>query len=251
MELRVARDALWGEIELARRIQTALLPINNTLEGYGISASMVPATEVGGDYYDILTTKNNERWIAIGDVSGHGVDSGLIMMMVQTSIFTVLNSASNLKPSGVIDDANVILRENILRLKAQKYMTISVLNLREDHFIFAGKHQDILIYRAKTKQVEEIGSRGTWLGIIDNISKFLNDIRVQINTDDIILLFTDGVTEAVNKDGEMFGQARLIDAFKKYAAFTEDEIVQFIIEDVCEFQEKQFDDITAIVIRKK
>ncbi|HYG66671.1 MAG TPA: hypothetical protein VD838_03395, partial [Anaeromyxobacteraceae bacterium] len=76
-ELKAARDALWGEMEVAKRIQTALLPQNRRAGRYEISARMSPAAEVGGDYYDIIEDGNERHWVAIGDVSGHGVESGL------------------------------------------------------------------------------------------------------------------------------------------------------------------------------
>jgi hypothetical protein len=79
VELRKARDALWSEMELAKRIQTALLPDNEKIKGFEIAATMSPAEEVGGDYYDIIETPKGDKWVTIGDVSGHGVDSGLLM----------------------------------------------------------------------------------------------------------------------------------------------------------------------------
>ncbi|MGD9251593.1 MAG: hypothetical protein PVG19_10240, partial [Desulfobacterales bacterium] len=80
VELKAARDAIWSEMELAKRIQTALLPDKQKVQGYEIAATMKPAREVGGDYYDIVETPQGDKWVTIGDVSGHGVDSGLIMM---------------------------------------------------------------------------------------------------------------------------------------------------------------------------
>ncbi|MCP4610029.1 MAG: response regulator, partial [Planctomycetes bacterium] len=83
-----ARDAIWGEMELAKKIQTVLLPEEPKISGYEIAAHMEPADEVGGDYYDVINFEGKD-WLVIGDVSGHGVPSGLVMMMVQTAIHTV------------------------------------------------------------------------------------------------------------------------------------------------------------------
>jgi phosphoserine phosphatase RsbU/P len=93
-DLKKARDALWGEMEVAKRIQTSLLPKLHEVNGYTIAASMQPADEVGGDYYDVVESAKGETWLCVGDVSGHGVESGLIMMMTQTSIFTTVNRAA-------------------------------------------------------------------------------------------------------------------------------------------------------------
>src|SRR5262249_39256965 len=107
VELKKARDALWSEMELAKRIQTALLPKRQNTRGFNIAVSMHPAQEVGGDYYDIIETEAGSRWIAIGDVAGHGVDSGLIMMMAQTSIMTVIKGNPQVKPAEVLKTVNM------------------------------------------------------------------------------------------------------------------------------------------------
>ena len=83
-ELSEARDKLWSEMALAKKIQTTLIPENPALEDYEISTCLIPASEVGGDYYDVINGDND--WIVIGDVSGHGVSAGLIMMMVQSCL---------------------------------------------------------------------------------------------------------------------------------------------------------------------
>ncbi|MCG8376666.1 MAG: SpoIIE family protein phosphatase, partial [Chlorobiales bacterium] len=125
VELKRARDALWSEMEIAKRIQTALLPERKDFSGFEIAATMLPAKEVGGDYYDIIETPTGERWIAIGDVSGHGVDSGLVMMMAQTSLLSTVNECSEAKPSQVLGSVNSVLRENISRLGSDYYMTMT------------------------------------------------------------------------------------------------------------------------------
>jgi len=86
------------EMEIASNIQSALLPRNPSIKGYEISTYMMPADEVGGDYYDIINVANRD-WIIIGDVSGHGVPAGLIMMMVQTCIHNTLNIFPEISPS--------------------------------------------------------------------------------------------------------------------------------------------------------
>jgi len=129
VELKKARDAIWSEMELAKRIQTALLPEKKKILGFEISATMKPAKEVGGDYYDIIETPTGDKWIAIGDVSGHGVDSGLIMMMAQTSILSMVNNFQGCKPSSILKSVNTVIRENISRLGSDHYMTLMALHL--------------------------------------------------------------------------------------------------------------------------
>lgn len=96
-ELTNARNHLWGEMQLARKIQTVLLPKKPVIPGYEIAAYMETADEVGGDYYDVINA-DGKNWLVIGDVSGHGVPAGLIMMMAQTAIHTVLKERPHARP---------------------------------------------------------------------------------------------------------------------------------------------------------
>ena len=257
-ELKKTRDALWGEMEIAQRIQTALLPrkkelgcaSSDTVGCYEIAATMLPAEQVGGDYYDIIETARGERWIAIGDVTGHGVESGLIMMMTQTSIFTIVSNTSGYKPSVVLNSVNHVIKENIARLGTDRYVAASLIRLDNSTMTVAGKHQDILVYRSTRREVEVIPTEGTWLGIEDRIKKYTTDTSIHVDIGDIILLFTDGITEATDKNGLMFGQERLAHAFEKYAALPVGEILSNIVNDVTIFWDKQHDDVTALVLRR-
>ncbi len=248
-ELQKARDALWSEMELAKRIQTALLPEGQIIKGFEIAATMHPAREVGGDYYDIITTPTGEKWVTIGDVSGHGVDSGLIMMMAETTIISIVNSLEDASPSKVIDSVNGVIRENLSRLGSDLYMTLMALHLNDNQMTVAGKHQDLIIYRSASNKTETISTNGTWLGITDNMGRFLEDTTIDFTPGDIILLFTDGITEAMDESGEMYGQHRLEQALNRYADFPVGKLLKKIISDVQDYQEDQLDDMTLVVLK--
>ncbi len=250
VQLKRARDALWGEMELAKRIQTALLPSTKEVRGYEMAAVMHPAAEVGGDCYDVIKTQSGELWLAIGDVSGHGVDSGLIMMMAQTSVRTMVASCTQCPPSQMLESVNMALRENISRLGADHYMSLVLIRLGKDEFTFAGKHQDIILYRAARKEIEIVQTSGTWLGIADDIGEFLEDTTVEMQPQDIMLLFSDGITEAENAEGEMFGQERLQGLLARHAALPADRIVSTIMDEVRSFCAEQTDDMSIVVARK-
>jgi serine phosphatase RsbU (regulator of sigma subunit) len=98
--------------------------------------------------------------------------------------------------------------------------------------------------------VEAIAIPGTWLGITEDIKTVSKEVTVEINTGDIVLLFTDGVTEATNADGEMFSQTRLEQALHRYADLPVKKLRDRILKDVMSFQEKQADDITLVVVKK-
>jgi serine phosphatase RsbU (regulator of sigma subunit) len=250
LELKRARDSLWSEMELAKRLQTALLPKSADLDGYSISVAMLPAKDVGGDYYDIIQTEQGERWIAIGDVAGHGVDSGLIMMIAQTSLMTVLRGIKGIEPVEALELLNKVLKEDISRLGTQHYMTMMILRLGEDRLVAAGHHQDLLVYRAATGKADSYSTKGTWLGISEDIAPFTELLELSLAPRDAILLFTDGVTEGENSLGEMFGQARLLESFERNAALPSDAALERILLDVRSFQDVQEDDITLMILQK-
>lgn len=249
-ELRKARDALWGEMKLAKKIQTSILPENDRLGNYQVAALMLPADEVGGDYYDFFETSSGEKWVSIGDVSGHGVESGLIMMMTQTGITSVLDTNPGLKPSKLLSSINRIIRNNINRLDVERYMTLMALHLTDDRIIISGKHTDLLILRGSDSAVESVSTEGTWIGISDDVDEYMKDTEIPVKKGDVILLYTDGATESKNADGEMFGDDRLVSSFKKHSTLPVNESVKKILLDIIDFQQGQDDDITLLVIKK-
>ncbi|MCP4135167.1 MAG: PP2C family protein-serine/threonine phosphatase [bacterium] len=257
-ELREVSEQLWGEMELAKKIQTVLLPRKTNIEGYEIAAYMEPADEVGGDYYDIINVKGRD-WIVIGDVSGHGVSAGLIMMMVQTSIHTVLSEGSSfLKPSELLVKINTVIRENIKKVAADKYMTITIFAcLKEGEMIFSGLHEDIFIYRAKDSRVDYIETTGVWLGILDDINGMMSDSSLLLNAGDTMLIYTDGITESWKKgsvkgkrtpSSDMFGKEKLKDVLFTMGLASPEEIKNAILTELKNY--KSHDDITMVVIRK-
>lgn len=250
-DLKTARDALWGEMEVAKQIQTALLPRVHELPGYKIAAAMLPAEEVGGDYYDIIEAEHGETWLAIGDVSGHGVESGLIMMMTQTSLDTTINRSPGLSPSTLLGYVNAVIRRNISRLGADRYMTLTAIRLEQDRMVFAGKHQDILVYRANRAATDVVATHGGWIGVVDDLRPHLEDHAVSLEGGDVVLLYTDGITEATDASGEMFGEERLRQALTRHATGRVEDVVANIVREVREHMAEQDDDLTVVALRRE
>lgn len=245
-QLIETKDQLWGEMQLAKKIQTVLLPHNPAIQGFEISAYMVPANEVGGDYYDIINVANKD-WIVIGDVSGHGVPAGLVMMMVQTAIHVTIEQNPNLNPSELLTIINKTIYNNIKNLNDDKYMTITVLAYHnQEKFYFSGLHQDILIYRKKNNIIDIIETNGMWIGIIDNINGMVTDDHFYIEKDDIILLYTDGIIESTKNDKMYSSQLKYI--LHENSNCTCEEIKRKILDSLQGYN--IFDDITFMILRK-
>jgi serine phosphatase RsbU (regulator of sigma subunit) len=219
LELRRTVAHLWSEMDLARKIQTVLLPVSPTVVGYDMSATMLPASTVGGDYYDAFRAGADD-WILIGDVSGHGVTSGLVMMMVQSAVRATVQALRRehgdgqklLSPSHVLAMVNGAIVSNLAMIGKDQYMTISALRVNGPVVSYAGLHQDIFVYRAATRTLDRIETQGIWLGLMDDISGLLEDRQFEMASGDVALLFTDGLTEAKSR-GELIGTERLGEAF--------------------------------------
>jgi serine phosphatase RsbU (regulator of sigma subunit) len=254
-EIIKTRDALWGEMELAKKIQTVLLPNKPSITGYEIAGFMEAANEVGGDYYDVINEAEMD-WIVIGDVSGHGVPAGLIMMMVQTAIHISVKQQPNAAPSDLLTAINTTITKNIQQMGEDKYMTLTVLAAhQEGKFIFSGLHQDIFLYRAATGEVEEIETHGVWIGVVDNINGMVENHNLTLQKGDSMLLYTDGITEAWLKDNEsatktvMFGDEQLLQLFKDSGSKSPNEIISYITKKLDNYIAS--DDMTLLVVKRK
>jgi HAMP domain-containing protein len=243
------KAALGTEMELAKKIQTCLLPEKPEIQGYEIAASCEPADEIGGDYYDVISVGGFD-WIVIGDVSGHGVTSGLIMMMVQTAIHTVLIQNPEVPASHLLSVINRTIYENIVRMDEQKHMTIVVIASGKDGFFdFSGLHEDILFWCADSEKVEKIATDGMWIGLEPDISKMLPMNEFRMETGDCIVLYTDGIIEARNtQDGSFFGAERLDKIISSCGGCSAAEIHAAILESLKDYEKP--DDVTLFVMKR-
>ena len=256
MKLKETMQELWGEMELARKIQTVLLPCEPAIPGYEISACMVPADNVGGDYYDVIEA-GDRNWVVIGDVSGHGVSAGLVMMMVQTSIHNTLGQCPDLSPSELVARVNRTITANIRKLGDNKYVTMTAFAIdRNGRFTFAGMHLVLLIYRAAKGSVERVETHGVWIGLMDDISNINYDNMFVLNPGDTLLLYTDGIIEAqpVKREKNVMDEAMFeLDKLEDMLCEMGREPVKKIIGSLLdELREKYLwdDDITLMAVRR-
>ncbi len=236
------------EMEIAKQIQSVLLPGKPCIEGYDIAVSLEPADEVGGDYYDVISVGDYD-WIIIGDVSGHGLTSGLVMMMVQTAIHTVLLENPEVPPSGLLSAINRAIYQNIEKMEESKHMTISVMaGGRNGNFTFAGLHEDIFVRRAETGKVDEIETEGMWIGLEPDISRLLSDDTLKLEPGDCMVLFTDGITEAMDNNGRLFGNKRLAGVIGESGNGSASAIHDSIIHALEPYEKP--DDVTLVVVKR-
>src|SRR5262249_49156262 len=119
------KKRLESELQIASHIQTAILPRDPQIEGLQMAARMLPAAEVGGDYYDVFPFEGG-CWIGIGDVAGHGLPAGLVMLMIQSVVYALVQNDPAASPSNIVRELNSVLFENVRkRLKQTEHATFS------------------------------------------------------------------------------------------------------------------------------
>lgn len=253
-ELRRTVAELWSEMDLAQKIQTVLLPPKIRVPGYEGSARMLAASTVGGDYYDVVATPGSD-WVLIGDVSGHGVTAGLVMMMVHAAVRTAVRAASEraevLGPSRLLTTVDAAVRPSLTRIGKGQYMTIVALRVQGDHIEYAGGHLDLLVYRAASGRVERRATHGVWLGVLEDSSGIGDDGSLQLEDGDVVLLYTDGVTEARDRDGHFLTSEGLARLFGEVAASDvgPPQIIDHVFAALAGY--RLADDATLVVLRRR
>jgi PAS domain S-box-containing protein len=246
----VRRAKAEEELAIARRVQTSILPKTFAVEGLEIAAAMRPADDVGGDYYDVLAAPGG-CWLAIGDVSGHGLDSGLIMLMVQSAMSALTRSDADATPRGVVCQLNELLFENIRqRLGHDDHVTLTLLRYsRNGRLVFAGAHEEMLVLRRETGVIEPIPTPGTWLGARKDIRKSTVDSVAALRDGDVLVLYTDGITEAMNAAHDQFGLERLAAAVYDMPDAPVEAIRDNVLRAVGAWMSRQADDMSLVVAR--
>ena len=244
--------ALTQEMELARRIQTALLPNNMAYDGFDIEAVMLPAEEVGGDYYDVLTGSDGALWLAIGDVSGHGVTPGLVMMIAQT-IHATIATQYPATPKQVIETVNRVLFQSVHdRLHADHFMTFTTLKYEGDgRFTHAGAHLDLIVHRQAAQACELIDTSGVFLNFIPEIAHATTNASFTLDVGDTLILYTDGLTEAWNADKVMLDVPRFVEIVRRHAGESAAAMRDAIMRDVLEWcGNRRDDDMSLVIVRR-
>lgn len=250
--LKAARDALFAEMEVAQKIQTLLVPREPEVQASSVVGRMLPADEVGGDYYDVLHTQSGRTLLAIGDVSGHGVTSGLTMMMARASLMGAVEALPEGSLPEIYEVLNRCMCQNLQRMDRNLYMTFALLEHEgKGQFRAVGRHLPIYIYRAESGEVEELDLDGAWLGVLPELDKDqLPEKRFCLQKGDVMVLYTDGVVEHFDDAGEdMFGFDRLKLAVGRYAREGVDAVLDGVLGELNSHQVNHEDDITMLVVR--
>ncbi len=244
---RMAARKLDLELSIARRIQMTFLPSQDPqIDGFDISGINIPSAAVGGDYYDFIPIVDNQLGVAIGDVSGKGVPASLIMASFRASLKAEIRN--NFAIRAILFKVNNLLFESMER---DNYVTAiyCVLDSKNRVLTFSNAGHNPPILRRANGAVEYLKEGGLALGTFHDSA--YEERPIYLNAGDILLYYTDGVTESKNCDDQEFGVDRLITALEESKALSAKEIIKYVIDSTRKFSncQTEIDDLTMVVIK--
>lgn len=239
------------ELAIARQVQKTFLP-NTTPEipGFDISAICDPALDTGGDYYDVICLDEYRAAVAIGDVSGKGIRAAFYMTFAKGvihSLSTILDS-----PKALMSTANELFNNNATRGTFIS-MIYGVLDIRDKTFTYVRAGHNPMLYKKANKEISWPQPKGVAIGMAKGnvFENACEEVTVKLAEGDVLVLYTDGVTEAQNKEGEFYGEDRLEQLLREENTQSSKELRNLIANDVRSFVGDctQYDDMTLVVIK--
>ncbi len=238
------------EANIATRIQKQLLPKNMPpLANLNLSVFFEPAKEVGGDYYDFIRHQDGSTGIVIGDVSGKGVPAGMVMAVAKAIVQMVAKDTS--QPEEIIKRFGEEMYGN---MRSGQFMTLNYVRWDEDarKLSFAGAgHEHLLWFHNKSGRSDRIRAGGLAIGLARDMTEYVQEKELELEKGDVVVLYTDGVTEARDPNKEMYTLRRLQSTLENYAyLLNPDKIRENIVGDLLDFmgETEKYDDITLLVM---
>ncbi len=245
------KNRLEEELRIARTIQLKLLPENDfENEKIDVSAVNIPAKEIAGDYFDYYLNENNEFYFLVADVSGKGSSAAFYMAELK-GIVTYLQR-NNVLPSEIIIKTNNTLRQT---LDKSVFITMNIgkINLKNLEFTFSrAGHTPILYFNSKTKKVYSHKPKGKAIGLINEEDK-VEQKMIKLKKNDIILFYSDGLSEIMDKEGNLFGEEKIMKILHENSDSIAKEIKEKILNFSMEYSKKNHydDDLTFIIVKIK
>ena len=237
------------ELAIARQIQTSFLPkADPVVTGYEVHGFNLPYSEVGGDYFDFISIVDNQLGVAISDVSGKGIPAALLMAAYRASLLAEIRNQFALRT--ILSKVNLLLHESTDR---GKFVTAfyGVLDSKNHIFTFSNAGHDPPILRRADGRVERLSEGGLALGVLPD-SRY-EERPLGIGPGDVILMFTDGVSEATSAEGEEFGPDRVLELVEERHGDSARAIVDALVRRVTEFTggaERLHDDLTVVCVKR-
>ncbi len=256
MNLQIEKSKLDIELSLASSIQGMLLPKNFPQKpGLQVDARYLPAQKVGGDLYDVFSVGRDKLGVAIADVSGKGIPASLLMAICQSNLRHFAKNCNS--PALVLSRLNSVLSEEMRKDMFVTLIYAIVDPLKNEIIIARGGHELPLLGHLDKEtnlfRTSTIGSEGIALGMVPSplFEEVIEDKKIPFQKDDILVLYTDGVTESSNFEGTEYSAERLADRIKKLRNRSASDLNQGILDSVARFSGSsgQIDDITLVCVK--
>lgn len=239
------------DLAVARQIQSSLLPKDlPELPGLEVAAFNEPARQIGGDYYDFVLVDAHHVGIAIADVAGKGIGGALLMSICRSVLRA--QALGNLSPAAVLRALNRVMNKDISddMFVTVLYMILD-LETMELKLARAGHERPLLITGGEAKPVE---SSGAAIGMVDDetFDAILQEASVQLQSGDVLIAYTDGITDAMNAAGDEWGFERFVEVCRRMAPQGPHSVLNHVREDLRKFvgEHAQYDDMTLLAVRK-
>jgi sigma-B regulation protein RsbU (phosphoserine phosphatase) len=246
-EEAIEKQKMEEELNLAKKIQQGLLPSEIPApHGYELAALNIPSRQVGGDYFDIIKISEQLYGIAIADVSGKGAGAALLMANLQASLRALVNTQISI--SEMVLKINQLVYQNT---DLDKFITFfyGQLDTKNNMFTYCNAGHNPPYHIKKDNKLHELSVGGLILGMMPDV--VFETASISLEQGDSIVMYTDGVTEALNDKEEEFGEERLENLIKKNSKFSSEQMLNKIVTDVQSFSENvsQYDDITLVLLK--
>ncbi|MDD5170962.1 MAG: SpoIIE family protein phosphatase [Syntrophales bacterium] len=242
------KEGLLKELEIARSIQQRLLPQTAPkIEGFDLAAHNEPAREVGGDFYDFIPVMEDNLGLVIADVSGKGMPAAMFMGLSRTIIRA--STTGDPAATNAIKQANeLICRDSTSGMFVTLFYGVLNTRWRRLRYVNAG-HNPPMVFRKDSSEAIFLKAKGIALGVATEID--LEESSIDLMSGDILVMYTDGITEAINEREEVFGLERLIRVILTHRDMPSQAIIDQIQREVSSFagDQPQFDDITLMILK--
>lgn len=247
------RSRIEQELRIASQIQAKLLPTSfPEIAGLRVYGSTHPAKEVGGDYFDFVIRRDDKAlWFCIGDVTGKGVPAGMVMASARSVLRSLVDRVDDTR------DLVVALNRFLCTDLEDEEIFLSFVLMRYDPvtgrlFYTGAGHENILIWREQERRVEVRKTGGMVLGLTARLEEAYREQELELGIGDALLLYTDGVSEAMDAQRNQFGIERLVASAERHLSQPPEVAAHSVLGDVLRFQSgSQRDDVTLVVVRRE
>jgi len=252
IQSEIERERIARELEIGQEVQKKLLPkMDFNIPGIDLAGFCLPAKEVGGDYYDIIEFENNQLGLLIGDVSGKGLPAAIYMTLTKGILQASIDS--ELSPAQALIKANRLIYQTIERGFFVS-LFLSILDTKKHELVFSrAGHNPIIHFQANSQTINYLKPDGIALGLEDGtiFEEKIQESKIKLNKDDLIVLYTDGFSEAMNEKEQEFSEESLAQIIKDNHKLTANGLLDIIFDELESFvgDSPRHDDMTIVILK--